>query len=114
MAHTLSSNGFSHDMQVVDVLDYLRIEHADEYTAIRKFFPETIIMDGASMATEAMHVDIEWSSWLTDRIEEGGLVTWWEGEPWAIIDGEPNPWDDDDEFYSTTDVNPGGVPEVVS
>ena len=89
---TISSNGFSHDQQVSDALDYLRLNQPAAYSEIRKNFPENIIWeDTASKAwfdTKAMGVDVEWSSWLCDAIEETGLVIWEEGEPWSVHTSE--------------------------
>ena len=85
LAHTISSNGYSTDQQVVDALDYLRINHPAEYSDVRRRFPENIILpdDSAWFDTDEMGVDIEWSSWLADAIEDTGLVTWDDGEPYA-------------------------------
>jgi hypothetical protein len=84
--YTISSNGFSHDQQVVDALDWLRINRVDVYTEIRKHFPENIIFPDKSawIDYEAMGVDPEWSSWLCDAIEAEGEVTWIDGEPWVL------------------------------
>lgn len=99
----LSSNGFSHDMQVDDVLDYLRGEIPEEdYNNIIHKFPEVDkrILDGAYFDTDAMGVDIEWSAWVTDYIEAETDVFWWEGEPFVLEDGEIHPDSDpgDDEI----------------
>ena len=85
LAHTISSNGYSHDQQVVDALDYLRINHPVEYSDVRRRFPENIIFPDKSawFDTDEMGVDSEWSSWLCDAIENTGLVTWDDGEPYA-------------------------------
>lgn len=100
----LSSNGFSHDMQVQDVVNWLGIVYPDTLAAIKVEFPEIdrIVMDGASFDTDKMGVDVEWSSWLTDRIEQDTDVYWWEGEPVMPEDGdtlkdeEDNTVDDED------------------
>jgi hypothetical protein len=83
MTHTISSNQFSHDTQVQDALDYLRISHPGEYCEVVREFPDNLIFEGASVDTEAMGVDCEYVSWLTDRIESTGRVYWVEGEPFA-------------------------------
>ena len=85
---TISSNGFSHDQQVQDAMDWLELNHPDAYTKIVDQFPETPVMSGSWLDTEAMQVDAEWSSWLTDAIEETGLVVWEEGEPRTVPPGE--------------------------
>lgn len=79
----LSSNHFSHDLQVLDVLNWMETEFPEEFAIIQSQFPEVanIIMEGAWFDTKAMGVDVEWSSWLTDEIEQTCFVVWWEGEP---------------------------------
>lgn len=89
--HTISSNHYSHDMQVVDALNYLRGAHIEAYSEIRRVFTEDIVWEGfggSHLDTDAMGVDAEWSSWLTDAIEDTGLVIWEDGEPWAITGDE--------------------------
>ena len=80
---TISSNGFSHDQQVMDALNPLELMHPDAYDKVIEMFPEEPILDGAHFDTDAMGVDCEWGSWLTDAIEATGLVVWEEGEPWT-------------------------------
>ncbi len=81
--YTISSNHRSHDQQVSDALDWLRLTHPIAYSSVRKHFPETLRWSGPWMDTDAMDVDCEWSSWLCDAIKETGLVRWIDGEPWA-------------------------------
>lgn len=83
----ISSNGSSHDMQVNDALDWLRHNHLAVYNKIARPNSEiqNIIMDGASWDTEAMGVDSEMSSWITDEIEDTGLVMWEDGEPYGVV-----------------------------
>lgn len=82
----ISSNGFSHDTQVKDALDYLEHNHNGVWEDLVKQFPEAlnITWDGSWFDTEAMGVDEEYSSWLCDAIEETGLVEWDEGEPYSV------------------------------
>ena len=84
--YTISSNHFSTDQQMVDALDYLRINHVDVYTSIRRQFPENIIFPDKSawIDHEAMGVDPDWSSWVIDAIEQESVVFWEEGEPWVM------------------------------
>lgn len=84
---TISSNGFSHDMQVNNALDWLRHNHLAVYNKIARPNSEiqNIIMDGAWWDTEAMGVDSEMSSWITDEIEDTGLVMWEDGEPYGVV-----------------------------
>ena len=81
--YAISSGHFSHNMQVSDALDYLRIEHPASYSAVRRNFPENIIWCGPWFDHEAMGVDIEWASWLCDAIEATGHIEWIDGEPYA-------------------------------
>jgi hypothetical protein len=85
---TISSNHFSHDQQVVDALDWLRINQIETYCEIRKRFPENIILPDKSgwFDTDAMGVDAEWSSWLADAIEDASEIMWISGEPYVIED----------------------------
>lgn len=77
----VSSSGASHDMQVADA--FAALSEIDQ-RSVRKTFPEIIIMDGAWFDTEAMGVDPEWSSWLTEEIEATGAVQWVDGEPYLV------------------------------
>lgn len=81
----ISSGHFSHDTQVLDALDYLRVNHEDAYASILADFPKVadIEWSGSWFDTDAMGVDPEYSSWLADAIEATGLVQWFEGEPYA-------------------------------
>lgn len=90
----ISSNGFSHDMQVDDVLTWMRGEVPEHvYNRLLASYPEIDrrVLDGAYFDCEAMNCDVEWSSWIADAIEETGYVFWEEGEPWARVlpDGAP-------------------------
>ena len=84
---TISSNQFSHDMQVSDALAFLRIHHTEDYCNIRKEFTEELIFDGSSYIDhETMGVDVEWIHWLTDAIESTAKVFWQDGEPFTDSD----------------------------
>jgi hypothetical protein len=84
----ISSNHYSVDCQAIDAMGYLEREHPDDYAKVLADFPEypDHKMSGSSFDTEAMGVDIEWSSWLVDAIEATGKVHWEEGEPWSVED----------------------------
>lgn len=86
----VSSGHFSHDQQVGDALSCLQHTYPNAYAKVRQQFPESIIWDDQSawIDTEAMGVDVEWSSWLTDAIESTGVVFWDEGEPYTYLDAE--------------------------
>lgn len=86
---SISSGHYSHDIQVVDALGYLHIYQPEAHAEVRKQFPEQIVWEQpmrTHIDTEAMNVDPEWSSWLTDAIENTGFVTWIDGEPYAQFD----------------------------
>lgn len=84
----ISSNGFSHDMQAVDAMDWLKLNAPDAFHAVTAQFPEYLDaeFDGSWFDTDAMRVDVEWSSWLVDAIEDTGYIYWEDGEPWADED----------------------------
>lgn len=92
---TLSSNHNSHDQQVADVIDYLRGQvPEDDFDNLFRTYPEVerIEWQGAWFDTEAMGVDVEFSSWLTDHIEDNTDVYWEDGEPWLVVPcDEPEP-----------------------
>lgn len=79
----LSSNSFSHDSQLDDVLDYLRNWNEEQYNNLLHAFPEvdSRVLDGAYFDVEAMGVDQEWSAWVTDWVENNTKVMWVDGEP---------------------------------
>lgn len=81
----ISSNHYSVDDQAVDAMAHLRFEHRDEYDAIVKEFPDYTerVMSGAAFDTDAMGVDVEWGSWLVDAIENTGVISWDDGEPYC-------------------------------
>lgn len=87
METALSSNHFSTDLQALDVLNWMEVEHPIAFEAIRSQFPEVgnIIFEISWFDTEAMGVDQEWGSWLVDALEGTGLVWWEEGEPWGFV-----------------------------
>jgi hypothetical protein len=70
-------------MEASDVLAWLRLNHPEQYSAIRREFPESLVFDGASLDHEQMGVDVEWCSWLVDAIEQTDLVVWLDGEPFT-------------------------------
>jgi hypothetical protein len=98
----LSSNAYSADDQVADVLSYLSnagpiqyATHTDETAEqvaerFTREFPEysTLTWNSAWVDTEASGVDAEYMSWVTDWIESNTAVTWWEGEPVIFEEGD--------------------------
>lgn len=96
----LSSNHFSHDDQVADVLRKLThstvIEHRLMADACMIEFPEynRLTWSGSWVDTEASGVDPDYMSWVTDWIENNTPVFWEDGEPWLPEDTDTN---DDEE-----------------
>lgn len=89
----LSSNHYSHDDQVVDVMNYLYSNDRPAYDAIVAEFPEyehtinEVFRRQAStdswLDTDAAGVDPEYMMWVTDAIEAKSPVYWEDGEPWV-------------------------------
>lgn len=91
---TVSSNSFSHDQQVDDAWGWLRGEMPeDDFDLLVQKFPEMegvypttgIIWSGSCFDTEAMGVDVEYTSWVADALEETGLIYWEDGEPYGVL-----------------------------
>ena len=82
---SISSGHYSHDTQVSDAMSFLETHHPEAFAEVLAKFPEwpDRKWEGSWLDTDAMGVDVEWSSWLCDAIENTGLVSWWEGEPWS-------------------------------
>lgn len=83
MAHTISSNSFHHDDQVVDALEFLETEHPSAYVAICNEFTEQVVT-GRWFDDDLPDYDAELGGWLCDAIEESGHVIWFNGEPYAL------------------------------
>lgn len=84
----ISSNGFSVDLQAYDALYWLEAVYPHHYTKVSEQFPEPVVWNdwGTHIDTETMGVSEDYVSWLVDAIEDTGVVTWWEGEPWGRVD----------------------------
>jgi len=82
----LSSNHYSVDGQLDDVIGYLDTCRPTIFAAMVAAFPEiptrTMGEHSSWFDTEAMGVDQEWSSWLIDWIESNVNILWDDGEPW--------------------------------
>jgi len=83
----LSSNHYSHDLQVIDVMNWLGTVQRDKYEALVSQYPEwnNYVMDGSWFDIDKMGVNQEWSMWLTASIEQDTNVFWTDGEP-AIME----------------------------
>lgn len=77
----VSNNGFSHDQQVADTMEYLKHNHFETYVEIRQSLSAE--WTGVDWMVFGCPQDQEYGSWLRDAIEETGLVVWWEGEPFV-------------------------------
>ncbi len=87
---TLSSNGFSFDIQVADALEWLEVVSPPRYGKIVQQFPELkdIQFDGGWIDTNIMGVDTDFMAWVAEALEETGLVLWMEGEPFGEPEGK--------------------------
>ena len=87
---TISSNHYSVDGQLEDAASWLEHNLPDTFAAFLVAFPEwerrTMGELSSWFDTEAMGVDVEWSSWAIDWIEANSPVYWEEGEPWVDED----------------------------
>jgi hypothetical protein len=99
----ISSNHFSHDQQVVDVMDYLEHNDGIAYSHLINMFPEYLRVTfgdsptSAWIDTDAMDVDVDFMGWLTDEIEACCNIMWHDGEPYMISDEDYT--HDADEFF---------------
>jgi hypothetical protein len=84
---TISSNGFSHDTQVQDALDWLQQHHEADWTRITTANPELTRLDweGSWVAAEEMGLDVDFMSWVADELENTEWIIWDEGEPYGIL-----------------------------
>lgn len=96
---TISSNHFSHDQQVMDVMEFLELNDGVAYAHLMNMFPElyNVAWDGSWLDTVLMGVDVEFTSWLCDEIEACTTVMWLEGEPFFMSTEDFNT--DPDEFF---------------
>ena len=97
----ISTNHFSHDLQVVDVMDYLEQNDGIAYSHLINMFPEYLNVTFGERSswvdTESMGVEADFMSWLTDEIEACSNVMWLEGEPYMLT--EEDYTHDADEFF---------------
>lgn len=82
----LSSNHFSVDDQIRDVVRWMEREHPARYAALLKEFPEwpSLTWAGSWVDANASEVDPDFMSWVADWIESRSnvRVSWEDGEPW--------------------------------
>ena len=82
--YTISSNHLSPDLQACDAMNWLRNEHPEEYSKIRREFEFVTLPSNSCWFQDACpELDPEYGCWLIDAIEATGLVWWEDGEPWA-------------------------------
>lgn len=87
----ISSGHYSLDTQLVDAVSYLESTHPALYTKFLEATPEwerRTMGEGHSswFDTDAMGVDVEWSSWCVDWIEANTPIYWEDGEPWVDVE----------------------------
>tara|TARA_R110000772_G_scaffold223784_1_gene334358 strand:+ start:122 stop:466 length:345 start_codon:yes stop_codon:yes gene_type:complete len=106
---TISSNHFSHDQQVQDVMEYLEHHDGIAYSHLVNMFPEftVALFDGSSYDTYSMDVDADWSSWLTDEIEACSNIMWMDGEPFTVEDADYDM--DVDDFFGFSVIDSDGT-----
>ena len=88
MRNTISSDQFSHDLQIEDVLDWLEPETRE---AFGQQFPEfdNPVWNCTQLNYAAMGCDSEITQRAANWIEANTPVYWDEGEPWnPILDEE--------------------------
>lgn len=89
---SLSSNAFSTDGQLEDVVSFLETAAPDVFAEFLAAFPEwttrTMGEHSSWFDTAAMGVDEEWASWAIDWIESHSMVQWEDGEPWVMVERE--------------------------
>ena len=96
---TISSNHFSHDLQVLDALEFLEHNDGVAYAHLMNMFPEmyNVALDGSWFDHSLMGVEADYSSWLCDEIEACSNIMWHDGEPYNI--SEEDYTHDADEFF---------------
>lgn len=84
---TVSSNGFSHDLQVMDALNWMETEHNDEWETLVRRLPEVtrLVWEGSWVDTDATRCDPDFMSWVADALEDTGFIEWEDGEPYGIL-----------------------------
>jgi len=98
MSFPLSSNHYSTDDQIADVVSFL--SNDDTYSTLMdtRFiaeFPEynELVWSGSWVDTESSNVDLEYMSWVAEWLENYTPVFWEEGEPYMA---EPDDIDPED------------------
>jgi hypothetical protein len=78
----ISSNHFSHDIQVKDAVSYMNKAAKEEFNAAFPEFDE-LIWEGSWVHAQKSGVDVEYMSWACDWIEAMTEIYWEDGEPWV-------------------------------
>lgn len=90
MRITLSSDRYSHDEQLVDVIKWLVANDPGGASLLFLAYPDAAHygeeMTMSSIDTGNLGIDIEEPMWCTDWIEENTMVYWEDGEPWIDHD----------------------------
>lgn len=84
----ISSNHYSNDDQIRDVVHYLETFMPDKEDEFLKEFPKwpNLEWSGSSVDTEASGVDPDYVSWIVDWVEANTSIYWEDGEPWVNDD----------------------------
>lgn len=88
MRKALSSNAFSHDDQIADVLSYASTAYPETMDRFTSDFPEYNHLEwsGSWVDTQASGVDPDYMSWVADWVEANLPVVWDDGEPFDTSD----------------------------
>jgi len=98
MSFPLSSNHYSTDDQIADVISFLSA--TEDYFSIMEVqflaeFPEynDLEWSGSWVDTESSNVDLDYMMWVAEWLENNTPVFWEEGEPFMAEPSDPT--DDD-------------------
>jgi len=100
MSFPLSSNHYSTDDQIADVVSFLSNDADPTYSELMENsflaeFPEynSLEWSGSWVDTENSNVDLDYMSWVADWLENNTPVFWEEGEPFMAEPGDTDPED---------------------
>jgi len=79
---SLSSNHFSHEQQLQDVIESLDEAQFNELVKVFPCIDQGVVWDGSGWDYRAMSVDVDTPMFVTDWIEDNTLIRWEDGEPW--------------------------------
>jgi len=99
MSFPLSSNHYSTDDQIADVVSFLSNDDAYSTlmeTSFKNEFPEynSLEWSGSWVDTENSNVDLDYMSWVAEWLENNTPVFWEEGEPYMAEPDDIEPTED--------------------